>query len=333
MKICKTILYIFFAILAILFFILLDQCIKIAGYDAQLHDHYSCYEKYMWILVGIFILGGLSALLFFRPKCKRKALRVLRYIFAVILLLTALTVAGDLTADEYQYDDVGWHEKSLEQQEIVQSIIDDLQSHDTTLIDSIIHDIYYHSAEYVAEQRDHSISVRGLSFSQESAIEDAYNEAWHKRAEEGNGFAEWIKGDKEINRQRELDWGDESYYEDKKRNNSLAEHAFYWWSRSASHGYGFAYIRMAECYEGIIKIPTLHTNRQIAFEWWQKAALAGYASGYYSMGRMLAEDNKIDEAFVYWQIADSMGSEKAREALTKVYANGVQQGAIKDNPL
>lgn len=311
MKICKNILRIFYVLWGIAAILLLVFHISIAQYDAFWRAQETGY-----LLLSTLIAGALSLWLYFRPRCKRKRLRVTKHVFATIIFLIALitAIAGSVYAYEAKTD-IEYHiqERQIEKK-LAQDIIDKFESNDTTEVDWAIARVYSEHA---------SLDGEIYSSDLKNDIEEAYERAYIKRAQQGNALAELIYGE---------------YYDDEARdyedNRSInREHAFYWWSRSASHGYGFAYVRMAECYEGIINIPTLTTNRQIAFEWWHKAGLAGYSSGYYNMGRILAEDDRIDEAFECWHKADSMGNRYAREALTKVYSNGVQEGAIKKNPL
>ena len=153
---------------------------------------------------------------------------------------------------------------------------------------------FIHSNEYCSQ---------ALHFRVPSEDYYAVVERW---AEEGSDVAEFLMGER-YNRTfgRKID------------------SAFYWWSRAADHGNVGASVRMAQCYEGSIKVPSLSTNVELAFAWWRKAAEGGSARGYYEMGRIMAEYNQIEEAIYYWKKAADMGSVEAKKVLQKVYSMGI----------
>ena len=153
---------------------------------------------------------------------------------------------------------------------------------------------FIHSNEYCSQ---------ALHFRVPSEDYYAVVERW---AEEGSDVAEFLMGER-YNRTfgRKID------------------SAFYWWSRAADHGNVGASVRMAQCYEGSIEVPSLSTNIELAFAWWRKAAEGGSARGYYEMGRIMAEYNQIEEAIYYWKKAADMGNVEAKKVLQKVYSMGI----------
>lgn len=320
----KGLLYLLFAAWIVLLVVLINYY-KTLGWREE-EDNMAC----LFILIG----GALSLLLFYRPRCKRKWTRITRNVFAVVLLLGTLT-AGIATAPKMDRR-VEEHKKKEAENRVTQSIINDLDTGGDAA-DVIIWAIHNNRFWEIIRERDSL--VQHVDDNNQSRIMSSYERAVERRAGEGNANAEYIKGEDYYNKWDKRSMRSEgpvlnrrTWRVSSKELNEMLEHAFYWWSRAASHGCPQSYTRMAECYEGIVRIPTLYTNRQIAFDWWQKLANAGYSSGYYNMGRMLAEINDLDEAFRLWEIAKSMGDEDAENALEKVYSNGVQPGAKKNNP-
>ena len=329
-----------FAAWIVLLVVLFNYYIKMIELEDLLEREKYSDETMTW-MVMILIGGALSLLLFYRPRCKRKWTRITRNVFAVVLLLGTLT-AGIATAPKMdrRVDELinllEEHKKKEAENRVMQSIINDLDTGGDAA-DVIIWAIHNNRFWEIIRERDSL--VQGVDDHNRTKIEDSYKRAVERRAEEGNANAEYIEGeyyydewDKRSERSEGTVLNRRTWRVSSKELNEMLEHAFYWWSLSASHGCPHAYTRMAQCYEGIINIPTLYNNRQIAFDWWQKLANAGYSSGYYNMGRMLVEDNYLDEAFRLWEIAKSMGDEDAKNALEQVYSNGVQPGAKKNNP-
>ena len=298
------------------------------GYFSGYHD------EEIIVLTIVAALSGAISFFLYRLKTKRKFRAFIKWFFFVLFFINTLTfeVIGVLDLFDSSYS-----EGLREYREIVLPLMKEVKSDDRATAEKAMMKYY-----------NGGLRCYPLCYDD---LESDFSAAVERWAEEGSDVAEFLMG--EIYNSR---------YEYKE---NAEEHAFYWWSRAADHGNVNAYMRLAECYEGTIKVPTLYTNKRLAFGWWEKAAEGGSGRGYYEMGRIMAEYDNIEEAFYhwrkaaesgsasvcydvgramaeynnieeakyYWKKAADMGSEKAKDALQKVYSTEVQPGAKKKNPL
>ena len=294
-------------------------------YNAMQGYFCSYRDEEIIVLTIVAALSGAISFFLYRLKTKRKFRAFIKWFFFVLFFINTLTFEVFGVFDLF---DSSILEDLREYREIVLPLMKEVKSDDRATAEKAMMKFYNRgwSISYSYDKRSHDFS--------------AAVERW---AEEGSDVAEFLMGEISGN----------------------SEHAFYWWSRAADHGNVNAYMRMAECYEGTIKVPTLYTNKRLAFGWWEKAAEGGSGRGYYEMGRIMAEYDNIEEAFYcwrkaaesgsasvcydvgramaeynnieeakyYWKKAADMGSEEAKDALQKVYSTEVQPGAKKKNPL
>ena len=286
----------------------------------------------IFVLTIVAALSGAISFFLYRLKTKRKFRAFIKWFFFVLLFINTLTFE---VFGVFCLFDSSVPEDLREYREIVLPLMKEVKSDDRATAEKAMMK-YYNGGWRCYHLFDDN-------------LESDFRAAVERWAEEGSDVAEFLMGEIRCRRFSSED----------------NEHAFYWWSRAADHGNVNAYMRMAECYEGTIKVPTLYTNKRLAFGWWEKAAEGGSGRGYYEMGRIMAEYDNIEEAFYYWRKAAEsgsasvcydvgramaeynnieeakyywkkaadMGSEEAKDALQKVYSTEVQPGAKKKNPL
>ena len=284
------------------------------------------HEEEFIVLTIVAALSGAISFFLYRLKTKRKFRAFIKWFFFVLFFISTLT--SEVTGVLKLFT-LGIPEDLREYREIVLLLMKDVKSDDRATAEKAMMNCNPRFWDRWDLKRDRLLND--------------FRAAVERWAEEGSDVAEFLMGEISGN----------------------SEHAFYWWSRAADHGNVNAFIRMAECYEGSIKVPTLYTNKRLAFGWWEKAAEGGSGRGYYEMGRIMAEYDNVEEAFYcwrkaaesgsasvcydvgramaeynnieeakyYWKKAADMGSEEAKDALQKVYSTEVQPGAKKKNPL
>lgn len=357
----KKVISFLYVLMVILLLVLLCQCL--------LYVYYEKIGAYLWNFEEVWICfvccaaaGGISYLLY-RLRCRWKILSRVKLFFGVLMLIG--TLIAEIIICIWKGYEIGEcadsFAKAKKSKQEIERIIEELSTNDRPAAESTMMWYYGHKnfTRWLEGRRNYAdfeletgsdftdfetegdwgdyAKTFGGGYGGRGCGEETYkyyHAALERWAAEGSDVAEFLMGERYLGYFYYKIDNNYNYYNEKEEEaRDGREHAFYWWSRAAAHGNVNACVRMAQCYEEYLDVPTLYKNEKLALSWWKKAAEGGSSKAYYELGLKCAQRNMIEEARQFWEIAAEMGDENAMNALEKVYSKEVQPGARKNNPL